>query len=336
MLDDRLLALAQTYPEASRGRLIEIARQREIRNEQEMLELAAIAAEAQVDSLLAEALDTEFAAPDSLLRRAFELTYPNVDIDSLSGRSAKALGGFSNGVKGKYFELLVADKLNAGEAVGGLKLAAGQVARLAESPVTPGWDLEIVAKGGEAVEQLQLKATEQYGPIYRALQENPDVRVIAPGAMRQFGEGVLSADISHAQLEDAAKGYVEELGEGLAEKTVEGVTRFAAQAVPVTTILLVGGTEGAKLLMGRTSLQDAMESGASRIARSAAYNVVAQALLAAGFGPAAIPATMALRVAESRVRERVVLSGALSASSAELAGLLAAGGGAPQPRTGAS
>lgn len=315
MLYERLVSLAQSYPKAERSRMMELARLRAIRDEQEVLELAAIAAEAQVDSLLHSVLEP---AHNPLLRRAFELQYPTVDPDSLSGHSAKSLSGYIDGVKGKYFEVLVEDKLNAGEAVGGLKLAAGQVARLAESPTNRGWDLEVVDKSGRVVEQLQMKAIVQYGQVYEALSKYPHIKVLTPEPMDRFGDNVLSADMSHAHLEDASESYVEDLGDGLVENVFQSVAGFAVQAIPVTTVLLAGGTAGARFLMGRATLQEAMSSGGSRVVRSTAYNVVAQALAVAGLGPAAIPATMALRVTETRVRGHLALRDKLDACTAEL------------------
>ena len=66
--------------------------------------------------------------------RAFELQYPNVNLHSLQGRSEDALQGFVYGVKGKYFEVLVEERLNAGETLGELKLLPGKVASIAGSP----------------------------------------------------------------------------------------------------------------------------------------------------------------------------------------------------------
>ena len=57
------------------------------------------------------------------------------------------------------------DRLNAGETVGELQLEAGQVARLALKSNEPGWDLEVVDRNGEMLEQLQLKAVKDMGEI---------------------------------------------------------------------------------------------------------------------------------------------------------------------------
>ncbi len=321
MTYDQLLALAQSYPEAERSRLSELAHSRAVRSEQEVLELAAIAAEAQVDSLLRSALDPR---DNQLLRRAFELQYPQVNIDSLRGMSAQSLEGYVNGVKGKYFEVLVEDKLNAGESIGGVKLAAGQTARLAESSTQPGWDLRIESETGEVAEELQLKATVAFGPVYEHLREYPDIKVLTPGPIQQFegDDNVISADIPHAHLEEASENYVDDLGDGLMESALEGVAGFAVEAMPVTTVLLAGGTEGVRFLTGRATLQEAASTVASRTARSAGYNTVYLGLTATGLGAVAVPLTAALRVSESRVRRRIQLRDKLDACTAELTLLL--------------
>ena len=312
---DELIALADSYPPAEKAEVLELARQRELSNEQEILELAGIAGDLKVDSWISRLLNPEFSP---LLLEAFSLAMPGVDPKSLSGMSEKALDGFVGVVKGKYFEVLVVDRLNAGEAVGGLKLAAGQLARLAESPTQPAWDIEIVARNGKVVEQLQLKATKLYGPVFNALYRHPDIRVLVPEPMAGFGAKVIQAAIPHAELLGAAKAYVDELGKSAGAQFLEDAANFVTKGVPITSILIVGGSESVRFLMGRATLQEAMRGGGARLGRQAAYNIVGNVLLAAGLGPAAIPVTMALSVAEARISGHIELSGNLGSRAQEL------------------
>ena len=83
-------------------------------------------------------------------------------------------------MKGKYFEVLVRDRLNAGESVGELQLQPGQVATLVESPTQPGIDLLIKNEDGSTDELLQLKASESLGYVRRAFDRYPDIRVVTP------------------------------------------------------------------------------------------------------------------------------------------------------------
>jgi len=163
--------------------------------------------------------------------------------------------------------------------------------------------------------------------VSEALSKYPGIRVLTPEPVREIGGKVIAADIPHEELLKASKDYVDDLGRGFLEDVVHGVGKFAVQAVPVTSILMMGATEGARFLMGRATLQESMSGGAARIVRATAYNVVARALVAAGLGPTAIAARMAVRVAETRVRGRVELRRALAGRVDELN--LLRGEGAP-------
>ncbi|MDE2937636.1 MAG: hypothetical protein OXR67_01770 [Chloroflexota bacterium] len=137
-----LTDLAENYPAASREALMALSTGYQRRNEGEVLELAALAADLSGRHILSLFGEPE---PDRQVMEAFRLQYPHVELDSLAGRSEESIEGLVNGVKGKYFEVLVRDRLNAGETVGELRLEAGQGARLALKSNEPGWDLELWA-----------------------------------------------------------------------------------------------------------------------------------------------------------------------------------------------
>ena len=170
---DSLQRLAANYPSKERSNLADLASHYETRSQREVLEIAAIATDVSADSILNLGLEPE---NNPLIMEAFRLQYPNLDED-LVGSSEDRLSGLANGIKGKYFELLVCDRLNNGESLGELRLGPGQVARLADSPTQEGWDLEIVeAEGGSLVEHIQLKATTSMGYVKSALDKNPDIQ----------------------------------------------------------------------------------------------------------------------------------------------------------------
>ena len=100
------------------------------------------------------------------------LALPPLHPESLVGASEDRLEGLANGIKGKYFEVLVEGRLNNDESLGELILGPGQVARIAESPTQEGWDLEILnTNDGSVVEVLQLKATTSMSYVKRALTD---------------------------------------------------------------------------------------------------------------------------------------------------------------------
>ncbi len=316
---DELVNLAGSYPDAEKKALLELARQEELRKEREILEVAAIPANLTAGASIADRL---FPEVDPLLAKAFAMQYPDVDPSVLVGMKPEHLAGFIGGVKGKYFEVLVADRLNAGATLGDLRLGPGQVARLASSPFQPGWDLEIVGRSGRSLEQIQLKATESMSYVKDALERYPDIRVAVPAGVGGTSGSVISTNISHAHLERAAEGYVEEISKGGLAAAMADATGFVLRAVPLTSLVIITTTEGYRVLAGRTTLRAAMSAGSRRLAKATAYNLIGKALAAAGLGPMAIPVTTALGVAETRVSEQVKLSDGLGSRAEELYALV--------------
>ena len=312
---DELVSLADAYPGAEKKTLLELTKQQELRKEREILEVAAIPANLTVGDSIADRLFPEI---DPLLARAFALQYPDVDPSVLAGMKPEHLAGFIGGVKGKYFEVLVEDRLNAGATLGDLRLGSGQIARLAASPFQPGWDLEILGRTGRSLEQIQLKATESMSYVKDALERYPDIRVAVPAGVGSTSGSVISTNISHAHLEGAAQGYIEEISKGGLAAAMAGATGFVLRAVPLTSLVIITTTEGHRVLAGRATLRTAMSTGSRRLAKATAYNVIGKALASAGLGPMAIPVTTALGVAETRVSEQVKLSDGLGSRVKEL------------------
>ena len=319
---DELVSLADSYPDAERKALVELARQEELRNEREVLEVAAIPANLTVGASIANHLFPEI---DPQLARAFAMQYPDVDPSDLVGMKPEYLTGFINGVKGKYFEVLVEQRLNAGETLGELKLGAGQVARLATSPFQPGWDLEILNRSGRSVEQLQLKATQSLSYVKEALERYPDIRVAVPAELNSTLDDVLGTNIPHDHLERAALEYIGEISKGVVGSIMASAAGFALKAIPLTSLVIISTTEGYRVLAGRATLREAMSGGGVRFMRATVYHAIGKALAAAGLGPGAIPVTMALGVAETRVTGQMGLSDGLELRTEQLSALLEEG-----------
>ena len=313
MPHDELAAVSAEYPPRQRVELLALAEEYRRRSERDVLELAAISADIGVDDLINLGLEPE---SNSQLLKAFELQYSNVDLESLVGRSSESLDGFVNGVKGKYFEVLVEERLNAGETVGELQLEPGQVARLAESPTQRGWDLEIVDRNGETVEEIQLKATEDLSYVKGALEGG--YRVAVPEEVDSELDGIVGTNISHSMLEETTEEQIAELSEDAISNALDIAAEFAVDVIPVTSALIIGVTEGRHYLMGRATLRDTMRSGGKRLGRASAYGAIGSALSATGLGLAAIPVVMGMRVGETRVTARINLGDNLQGRTAEL------------------
>ncbi len=303
MAYDKLKNLAATYPVQSRGELAKFAEKYRRRQEREVLELAAIATDVSIDDVIGLGLEPE-ANPQFL--EAFRLQYRRVSLDSLRGATEERQEGLANGVKGKYFEVLVCKKLNAGESVGDIQLESGQVARIAKDANQPGWDLRIEDGNGEIVEDLQLKATESMSYVNRALEKYPTVRVVVPDeldARASLRDNVTASSITNEHLEQETDGQLSELSEGALKDLADKSAEFGLDAIPLASAVVIAATEGGMVLMGRSSLQNAITRGRGRVVRAGAYSTVGTALMATPIGPVAVPTTVALRIAEGRMRK---------------------------------
>ena len=313
---DALRQLAEKYTTRDRSSLAELARQYEHRNQQEILEIAAIAADISADSILNLGLEPE---SNPLILQAFQLQYPNVDQDSLVGASDERLGGLANGIKGKYFEVLVRDRLNDGESLGELRLGPGQVARLAVSSTQEGWDLEIVnVEDGSIVEQIQLKATTSMSYIKSALDQNPDIRVAVPSEVDGVKDEILRTDISDNDLAEAVNRQLGEQSEAALTDTLDRSTEWAFDAVPIVSGILVALTEGRLVLIGRSSLDESLQRGARRLGKSAAFSTLGATLVALDAGILSVPTTTAARIAWARLTNRIASGEYLQMKTSEI------------------
>ena len=178
-MGEALTILAEKYPPQSQDTLLALADKFRIRNEKEVLEMAALAADVGLDDMVNLGLEPDV---NPQLMEALD-TYPAIK-ENLLATGALSQGQLNN-IKGKYFEMLVRDRLNDGEALGELLLEPGQTARLATSVSEKGWDLEVIDQNGESVELLQLKATESMSYVKGTLEKYPDYRIVVPSEMGQ-------------------------------------------------------------------------------------------------------------------------------------------------------
>jgi hypothetical protein len=299
-----LQSLAAEYPAADETELNDLAKKYERRQQYEILDIAAVATDVSADSILNLGLEPE---SDPLIAEAFRLQYPHADPISPDD-SLERLEGLANGIKGKYFELLVADHLNRGESLGELTLGPGQIAQIADSPTQAGWDVQIVNEDdGSVIEELQLKATDSMSYIKSALTEYPDIRVVALSDIDGVAEEILQTNISDADLEDAAHQYVGESSEDAVTDVLHQGAEWAFDATPVIPAILVAITEGKSVFVGRSSMDEALRRGARRMARAAAFSTLGATIAALHAGLLSVPATAAARIAWNRVANRIAM-----------------------------
>lgn len=329
MAFEEITKIASSYRRASRSSLNELRDMYSRRDEREALELAAIAADVAIDDLINLGLEPD---ENPLLREAFEIAYPNpnLSIDSLQDSGSEYAEKLVNGLKGKYFEILVLNRLNDGGSVGGLTLGEGETAVLAQLANQQGWDIQILDGSGEPVELLQVKASESLGYIKQALETNPNIRVVVPEGVGETIPNTLQMEgVSNSELTNDAGRQLQEWSESnewsesdLLNAVHHGA-EFALDAVPIVSIGLTAVLEGQRVLTGRSTLNEAAKRGGLRIAEASAWTSAGAALTHIGVGePISAAVITGARMYAGRVSKYRQLADTIEFRTAEIKRLL--------------
>ena len=319
-MGEALTTLAEEYPPQSGDALLALAEKFRIRNEKEVLEMAALAADIGLDDMVNLGLE-----PDGNPQLVEALNaYPSIKEGLLA--TGELSQGQINNIKGKYFETLVRDRLNDGEALGELWLEPGQTARLAASASQKGWDLEIIDENGDRVEPLQLKATAAMSYVKDTLKNHPDYRIVVPSEIDSASHEIIGTDISHADLQaEAAEDNVleqfEEQTEGVFENVADVSTEFALDVVPIGTLGILVTIGGYRFLTGQATLREATSGAGKSLRRAAIWSSIGSGLAVTGLGMGAAPVIAGLRVAVTRISAQAALGDGLAHRVQELNGL---------------
>jgi hypothetical protein len=268
------------------------------RREQTLLDAASSAI--SLNTILT-ADETDFDAITPQMREAFGLAFPGNDLHaSLSeiagaADNAAEVTGFLNNWRGKYFEVLVRDRLNSGETVGDLTLGAGQTAVLATDISQPGWDLQILSADGLPVSEVQLKASSSLAYVKDALETYPSIEVLATDEVAEqiISDSVSSSGISNTDLQDEIKSPLDTV----IDSPLEDIAEMLGHGLPV---LVVVGTEGTMWLTGRQTLENALSRSANRLVKTGASMGVGGLLSLVGLGVVSLPASALTRIAMAR------------------------------------
>jgi len=281
MIDPRYLrGLLTKYAipvnESNPDTLADVVRKYQEFKQTNLLDCAAIATSLTVEQLMGD-------VHDPLVRKAVEMASPNFDLDAF--HTKEEWMGLLNTVKGKYFELLVVEKLNAGQQVGDVLLPQGFHAKLAELSNQPGWDIEIHDSHDHISSYLQMKASDSTSYIREALERYPDIKILATSEVADHlgnTQMVLDAGISEQQLRDTvqlAVGYNDNL-----------LGAFWDNFHPIIPLLIIASTQGYLLIVGKATARDAIEVGLARSTRALVMTVTAGTVNVMGGGLIAIPA----------------------------------------------
>jgi hypothetical protein len=222
---------------------------------------------------------------DPLLLKAIRETNPSLKETSWFALDGDALQGAVNTAKGKYFEYLVADRLNQGQQVGPLLLEPGQRAVLAESATQPGWDLRIEDEYGAAVEYLQLKATDSIAYIRTALERYPDIQILATGEVAESGL-LLDSRITDQELR-------EQVGIGVDAANVSLTESFLDHFHPLLPLAAMALYEKYQLWVGQQSMDEFRLALARRSQRIVVTQAIGAAVYALDGGLLSLPAAIA-------------------------------------------
>jgi hypothetical protein len=239
-----------------------------------------------------------FDPSDPVLKEAYDKAFPSSsEFDGLS--EAQRLG-VENAWKGKYFEQLVADRLNAGDHVGPLVLEPGQRAVLAAAQNQPGWDLQILDDHGDIIRELQLKATDSLGPIQEALDRYSDTEILSTSeaafAAHDAGiGGVYDSGINDRMLED----HIGNAFDGIAGNHLLDHLAHWVPFIPYVAILV---TERRDVRLKRKKWYQAVKDGTFRSVKSLGGHLSGDFMIFAGAGIAAVPISIGVRFLFDRHR----------------------------------
>jgi hypothetical protein len=319
MIDNEFHRLAMSYPPADPSELVRLAQEFERRREKDVLDLTAIAADVSVDSLLNLQLEPK-SNPE--LWEAFGL-YTDKDPALLRGMSSVEVGQHVNGVKGKYFEVLVRNRLNDGKQLGDIgPLSDGQEAVLAESATQPGWDLKIVNESDESlVEELQLKATNSLAYVKEALERYPDIQIATTSEIDSTAEDILRTNISNEAIEQTTTEQLLDASEDIYEDMLDKAAEWAFDAAPIFPALVIVVTEGNAVFMGRATMEDALYRGTKRLKESAIFTTLGATLTALDAGVISVPTTIAARIGWRKMMNRIAMTDFLRTRTAAVMAL---------------
>jgi hypothetical protein len=241
--------------------------------------------------LLADRIDV--SRVDEQMLKALDLAYVGKSLEDLAAMPLADRAGALNGWKGKYFEILVRDELNAGQSIGDLTLLPGQEARLAAAVTQPGWDLEIVGPDGSGLEIFQLKATESLSYVQRALDKYPDIPVIATDEVGGLVAEIAPSGISDSELE--AK-----LAAPFAALVDSPAIDITEEVLPFLPFVLICIGEGRHVIAGRKTFARALRSSGVRSAKAGAAIGAGAMVFALDGGWLSLPATALTRLAIAR------------------------------------
>jgi hypothetical protein len=220
----------------------------------------------------------EQVAANPLLARAIEMT-TNHSLAYFADHPERLLGAI-NTAKGKYFELLVEEKLNAGATFSDISVTVDQKAALADSMNQPGWDIAITDNHQHIVDVVQLKATDSVSYVKHALERYPDIKIITTSEAAHGGvnhDMVIDSGISNHDIEQV-------VGHALHDQSGDFLGNFVDCFNPLFPLIFIVATQGYKVSIGKATVEKAFEHASTRAKHSLTGGAIGALFFAMGFG----------------------------------------------------
>ena len=156
-----------------------------------------------------------------------------------------------------------------------------------------------------------------------ALENHPDYRIVVPSEMDSASHEIVGTDISHADLQAETSGtnvleQFEEKTEGVVKSAVDASAEFAVDVVPIGSLGVLVTIGGYRFLTGQATLREATSGAGRSLRRAAIWSSIGSGLAVTGLGMGALPVTVALRVAVTRVSAQGTLDDGLARRIQEL------------------
>ena len=230
------------------------------------------------------------------MQEAFDLAFPNLEIAQLEKYDAVALTGIISSWKGKLFEIELRERLNSGESIGEIQLGAGQRAELAVDPSQPGWDIQILNADGTVDQVLQAKATESVSYVKEALEKYPDIEIVTTEEVEVatgWAEEIIDSERSDEELEKEIMAPMKDLLDS-------GVEEFAELISPWLPVVVIAVSEGKQVMIGKQSLQVALNNSLDRAIKSGASIGVGGLLAMLDAGILSLPGSLLIQIGLDR------------------------------------
>jgi hypothetical protein len=111
---------------------------------------------------------------------------------------------------------------------------------------------------------------------------------------------------------------VNEAGEGPIENALDQVAEVAFDSIPIVSAGFVVAIEGRRVLMGRQSIEEAMQRAARRIGKATLFSTLGATLVASGAGVISVPTSVAVRIAWDRSANRIAIGDFLESKTSEI------------------